>query len=83
MTSVCFGRLVSMRRILVSAVYLRFSVKKDNETIADYENMNLVRKAKAAKIKKNLFSTTDFVWNESEFLHFVVLLIFLAILTQC
>ena len=64
-------------------MYLKFSVKKDNETIADYENMNLVRKEKAAKIKKNLFSTTDFVWNESEFLHFVVLLIFLAILTQC
>ena len=65
MTSVCFGRLVSMRRILVSAVYLRFSVKKDNETIADYENMNLVRKEKAAKIKKNIFSRTDFpqVWS--------------------
>ena len=46
MMRVCFGRLSQI-----------FS--QESQTIADYENMNLVRKAKAAKILKTLFSTMD------------------------
>ena len=37
---------------------------QESQTIVDYENMNLVRKVKAAKILKSLFSTMDFpqIW---------------------
>ena len=44
--------------------YVSHIFSQENQTIADYENMNLVRKAKAAKILKTLFSTMDFpqIW---------------------
>ena len=44
-----FGRLVSARRPLVLCIS-NFQSRKPK--IADYENMNLVRKAKGAKILK-------------------------------
>ena len=46
---VCFGRLVSTRRILVLQ-YVSQIFSQESQTIADYEIMNLVIKAKAAKI---------------------------------
>ena len=60
MMRVCFGRLVS---IILVLFYLNI-FSQESQTIADYENMNLMRKVKAAKIKKNLFPTMEFkkIW---------------------
>ena len=54
---VCFGRLVS---IILVLFYLNI-FSQESQTIADYENMNLMRKVEAAKIKKTLFPT-KFNW---------------------
>ena len=51
-------------------MYIKFS--QESQTIADYENMNLVRKAKAPKIKKKTFFHVGFSINlvhKTEFLN--------------
>ena len=53
-----------------SAMYIKFS--QESQTIADYENMNLVRKAKAAKMFKKTFLHDGFSTNlvhKTEFLN--------------
>ena len=47
-----------------SAMYVSQILSQESQTMADYENMNLVRKAKVAKILKTLLSTMDFpqIW---------------------
>ena len=47
MTMVCFGRLFNARQFYC---YVSQSFSQESQTIPYYENMNLVRKAKAAKI---------------------------------
>ena len=42
-----------------SAMYVSQILSQESQTMADYENMNLVRKAKVAKILKTLFSRMD------------------------
>ena len=54
-------KVTCTRRILVLCnVYASQIFCQESQTIADYENMNLVRKAKAAKIYKTVFTTMDF-----------------------
>ena len=44
--------------------YVSHNFSQESQTIADYENINLVRNAKAVKILKKRFSTMDFpqIW---------------------